>query len=176
MRKFLGLIVLLLLSSAPMMAQDTPWAEVFGGYSYWRADVSHADQAYNGWNVSVSQNLNSWFGGVLDVSGHYAQPAGFNANVHSFMYGPLFTYRKSSTVTPFAHVMLGAVRGSVAYLGLSETKVDFGAAFGGGVDLKFNRHAAIRLVQADYILTPFFNVRQSNLRLSAGLVFYLGHK
>jgi len=46
---------------------------------------------------------------------------------------------------------------------------------GGGVDLKINRRAAIRL-QADYLLTKFLGLTQNNLQFSTGLVIRFGQK
>ncbi len=175
MRKTLVLIGLMLLT-VPLSAQGVPKYEFFGGYSYLRSDFSQTDHGYHGWNFAMTQNVNNWFAGVLDISGHYAQPNGFNANFHSFMYGVQLTARHSGGVHPFAQAMLGAVRGSRAYLGLSESKVEFGAAFGGGVDVRVNKRVSYRVVQADYLITPFLGVRQDNLRLSTGLVFHWGEK
>ena len=176
MRKATGLIALIFFMALPAMSADVPEAEVFGGFAYQRADIRDANLSLKGWNFSVSQNVNNWFGGVADFTGHYAQPLGINVHVHSFMYGPRFAFRKVPNVTPFGHVLLGAVRGSKGYLGLSDSKVEFGAAFGGGIDVKVHRVAAIRLIQADYMITPFLGLRQDNLRFSAGFVFYLGEK
>jgi len=176
MRKVVGLIGLLLILSAPMLAQDIPAFEIFGGYSYLRADVSGVNQAYKGWNLGVNENVNRWFGGMLDISGHYGQPGGVNANIYSFLYGPVFSFRKLGGFTPSGHAMIGAVRGSKAYLGLSESKFEFGAAVGGALDVKLGNRVALRIVQGDFILTPFFGLRQNNLRVSSGLIFYLGKK
>ena len=50
------------LSSA---AQETPRAEVFGGYSWTRVD----GRDMNGWNASVTLNLREWLGISTDISG-----------------------------------------------------------------------------------------------------------
>jgi len=179
MRKIVQVIALVLFLSLPAMAQKAPTWDVYGGYSYMRADFGGVDQPLQGWDFAVGQNVNSWFGGVLDFTGHYAHPGGVNVNVHTFAAGPRFSYRKVKNVVPFAQVLLGGVRGSRGYLGatgLSQTKIDFGFSAGGGLDLKFNKHVAVRIIQADYLVTPFLGLRQDNLRASAGLVFYLGGK
>jgi len=176
MRKIVQAIALLLFLSLPAMAQNTPAWNLYGGYSYLRADFGGVDQPLQGWDLSVGQDVNRWFGGVLDFTGHYAHPGGVNVNVHTFAAGPRFSYHKVKNVVPFAQVLVGAVRGSRGYLGLSQTKIDVGFSAGGGLDLKFNKHVSIRIIQADYLVTPFFGLRQDNLRASAGLVFYLGSK
>ncbi|PYV20581.1 MAG: hypothetical protein DMG27_22680 [Acidobacteria bacterium] len=109
----------------------------------------------NGFHVSVRENLNSWFGGDLDFSTNYGTEAGFNVNTQSIMYGPVFVYRKRSRVTPFGHVLLGAVRGSDGFVGISKSATKVGVAPGGGVDVKLSDMVSIRLVEADYMMTRF---------------------
>ena len=51
---------------------------------------------------------------------------------------------------------------------------------GGGLDVKVHHHIAIRLIQAEYLMTRFENLTtgstasQNDMRLSAGLVFRFG--
>lgn len=175
MRKIVQVIALALFFSLPAMAQKGTW-DIYGGYSYMRADFGGADQSLQGWDFSVAENVNSWLGGVVNFTGHYGQPKGVNVDVHTFAAGPRFSYTKAKSIVPFAQVLVGAVRGSRGYLGLSQTKIDFGFAAGGGLDLKISPHVGVRVIQADYLVTPYFGLRQDNLRASAGLVFYLGGK
>jgi opacity protein-like surface antigen len=181
MRRFLWLIPLVLFLSAPVAAQDaassnTPQFEVFGGYSYVLADFSNDSLNLNGWNFSLTENVNNWLGGTADFSGHYAQPSNTNVNAHMFLFGPTFALRKSKSFTGFSHVLLGGMHASRGYVGVSQPVTRFAAAFGGGVDLNIHDKVAIRVFQADYFLTPFFGLRQDNLRLSGGIVFRLGRK
>lgn len=163
-------------------AQETPTVEIFGGWTYFKANVNGSgalvenNVSLHGWNVSVAENLNHWFGGAVDVSGVYGTPGGIREFEHSVVGGPVFSYRKSSSFTPFGHVMIGGIRNSRGYLGASEAATKFTAVFGGGVDVKVRDHLAIRLVQADYQVTPYFNQRQDNYRLSFGVVLRWGNK
>ena len=175
MRKLMWILALMLFLALPAMAQ-TPQVEVFGGFSYLRADVGGADLNQKGWNFSVNENLNNWLGGVADFSGHYGHEAGLNVNDHTFMFGPRFSYRKNSSFTPFAQVLLGGMRASRGYLGISQPTTDFAAAFGGGLDVKIHDKVAIRVIQAEYVVTPFLSLRQDNFRLSAGIVLQFGHR
>jgi opacity protein-like surface antigen len=160
----------MLCAAAGVLAQDTPKAEIFGGYSYQRADAGAGLSGIhlNGWNASVTGNINSWFGVTADFSGQYGSTL-FDTpvNRHSFLFGPRFTYRGGGgKIIPFVHTLFGAVRahrgvGNAGPLGsplpllppASETA--FGAVWGGGVDYKVNDRVAIRLIQADYTLTRF---------------------
>jgi len=57
----------------------------------------------------------------------------------------------------------------------------FAMTLGGGVDLRFRSRFAIRLIQAEYLLTRFPSVTgasatQNNLRLSTGVIFRFGSR
>ncbi len=175
MRKFLVLLPLLVMP-LPAWAQQLPKVEVFGGYSNLEANLNGSSFNVNGVNFSVAENLNSWFGGALDFSTHYGTENGFKTNTQSMTYGPVFSYRKARNVVLFAHTLLGAVRGGPDYLDISKPEERFGAYLGGGFDVKVRSNVALRLFQADYLMTRFSRARQDNLRLSAGIVFLLGKK
>ncbi len=177
MRKFLVLLPLLVLPVSALAQQtQTPSIEVFGGYSNLTANFSATNFILNGYNVSAQENRNSWFGGALDFSEHFGTDNGFKVNTESISYGPVFSYRKSRVITPFAHGLLGAVRGGPEYLNISKSEIRFGAYVGGGLDVNVGHGLALRLIQADYMYTHFSDFRQNNLRLSAGLVLLLGKK
>jgi hypothetical protein len=176
------LFALVLFFSVAAAAQETPKVEVFGGYSNLISYLNDSSLRYNlnGVHFSAAENLNSWFGGVLDFSTHfgtvtYTSSPSLNVNTQSIMYGPRFAYRKSRVITPSAHVLLGGVRGSRGFDGISVANWRFAVGLGGEVDVRINDRMALRLIQADYIPTHFENLRQDNLRLSAGFVFRFPH-
>jgi hypothetical protein len=176
MRKMAIVVALAFAGVAPAAAQETPWVETFGGFMYLKADAGGQNVSLRGWNLSVAENLNHWFGGAIDVSGAYGNPGGIHEFEHTVVGGPVFSYRKNSAFTPFAHAMIGLIRGSRGYIGTSEGATRFTGVFGGGLDLKVRDHVAIRIIQADYQVTPFFNQTQSNYRLSVGVVLRWGKK
>ena len=55
MRTFILSAFLLLLTSVPASAQNTPKAEVFGGYSF--VLDAGVEQVLHGWNTSVNGNI-----------------------------------------------------------------------------------------------------------------------
>jgi opacity protein-like surface antigen len=175
MRKFLVLLPLLVL---PVSAwgQQVPRVEVFGGYSNLEANLNSSSVNLNGVNFSAAENLNSWFGGALDFSTHFGTENGLKTNTQSLMYGPVFTYRKVKGVAPFAHALVGAVRGGTDYLDISKPEKRMGVYVGGGLDVKVMPNVALRLFQADYLMTHFSGIRQDNIRLSAGIVLLFGKK
>ena len=181
MRKFLWLLVVVLSFSASAMAQDTPTIEAFGGYQYLRAGKG-ASINMQGWNGSVAVNLNDWFGIVADASGAYTSRTGVanTLSLHTFTFGPQFTYRKDTRTQPFARLLFGATRANETFstftLGPARANSTFTMILGGGMDFKINDRVSIRAGQLDWLQTKFRNSRQSNYRFSTGIVFKFGKK
>ena len=190
MRKlWFGVSLWLLIPMAAMAQAEYPKAELFGGYSYFRANPDGLN--LNGWNASVTANITNWFGVEGDFSGHYGSPRIFDfegplvdVSSHTFMAGPKLTYR-AKVVVPFAHFLIGAARASTGALGYSLSDTALATVVGGGIDINANKSLAIRAIQADYLMTRFqtgpqiafsgLDDRQNNFRLSTGLVLKLGN-
>ena len=182
MRKTFLLAVLLLLVSLAALAKDkdkgasknaseaAPKAELFGGFSYLRANPGGGLPGTNaiGWNASLNWNWNRWFGVKADFDGHYCCAG---QKVHNFMFGPQFSYRRSKA-TFFVHGLGGASHGSAT--GFSDTVAVW--AVGGGVDWKLRKNLAWRIGQADYVSTHFGGVFQHDFRVASGLVWRIGGK
>lgn len=188
MRRFL--LVLCLAFSAPLMASAEdghPAAEIFGGYSYFRANPEGFN--LNGWNASATGNITNWFGIEGDFSGHYGKPKdefgyilrSIDIDQHTFMGGPRVAYRRG-LVSPFAHFLIGGARAGTRTRTRSRSDFALAATLGGGLDIGLSKTIAIRVIQADYLMTRFDtnsiddNERQNNLRFSAGIVFRIGDK
>jgi len=182
MRKLsVGTIVVLLLGLCvtPAQAQDTPQAEVFGGYSFLRVNPGGSSSGENvpgGWHASVAGNFNRWFGLAGDFSGHYKSIGGINTNAHLFTFGPRFTARTNETFQPFAHVQVGGARLGAGFGGFGVSDTSFAAVAGGGVDVKISDRVAWRAGQFDYVLTRFGGSEQHNFSFSTGVVFRLGSR
>lgn len=133
----------------------------------------------NGWDVSVTENMNRWFGGTLDISGHYKAPLVSGSKnrqrLYSILYGPRLFYRRPWG-TAFAHVLLGAAHTQVKVtpVGPRASDLSFATAIGGGVDWNFRNKTAIRVVQAEYLRANALGNSQNSFRLSAGVILYLG--
>jgi len=205
MKRFLHTSLLLSLLSPVCFAEETaPW-EVFGGYSFQRADVReyfisrptpliyaarHHYVNMNGWELSVTENLNRWFGGTLDISGYYGSPAIGSVttrdHIYSILYGPQFSYRKDTNIgapgrlifssVPFAHILFGGAHTSatVGPPGPHASDFSFAMALGGGLDWPLTPDASIRLLQLDYLRTNALQASQNNYRASIGVVLRLG--
>ena len=164
MRKMLLLGALVLLASAPAMAQETPKAEWFTGYSYTRDSGVN----FNGWNTSVNGNFNDWFGLKADFSGHY----GSGVHLYSYTFGPQFSHRKNEKVVPFAHMLFGGANvggGGVSVNG-------FAMNFGGGLDWVASKSVAVRVIQVDALVIRIGGSTSTDPRISFGITFRLGSK
>jgi opacity protein-like surface antigen len=182
-----------------------PKVELFLGYSYLRGVPTRSPgnrmDSLNGGSANIAFNLNRYLGIVADVGGYNATEiqitsAGANSagvsdasgTAFTFMAGPRLSWRKHDRITPFAQVLVGGIHASEVTLSNcngplctplpSENSLALTA--GGGVDLKISRHVALRLVQAEYLMTDFADLStgerqtQNDIRLSSGLVFGFG--
>jgi len=180
MKRFACALRLILAVRLYAAAQEAPKAEVFGGYSYLRANPGLGAPGFNlnGGSGSISYNLTSAIGIVADFGVYHAgniYDSGVSGNIFSYTFGPKFVYR-SGKVEPFAQALFGGARAS----GEGTSSNAFAMALGGGVDVKIAEHVAIRLIQAEYVMTRFNIVGvatdQNNVRISAGVVFRFGGK
>jgi opacity protein-like surface antigen len=183
-----------------------PRAELFLGYSYLRSvpfqpmlTPGNRMVHLNGGSTSIAFNLNRYIGLVGDFGGfddNKLQIAGTGANppraadasgtAFTFMAGPRLSFRHR--ITPFAQALFGGIHASQVTLSNCTgalctplpSENSFAMTAGGGLDLRIHRHLAIRLVQAEYLMTNFADLStgnrdtQNDIRLSSGLVFGFG--
>jgi len=173
MRKLMGLALLVSLASLAAFAQEggnTPKAEIFGGYQYTRFD---GGLNANGWNTSLTGNLNNWFGIAADFSGAYKSQNGVSFNNYTYTFGPVISYRHNATFTPFAHFLAGGNRASASISGVgSGSDNGFAMMFGGGLDVKASQHLALRAVQFDWLSLHSNGASDNNnMRISTGILF-----
>ena len=181
----------------------TPRIEWFMGYTYLRAvpELANGNRmvSLNGGSTSVAFNFNRFFGIVGDFGGFNdtrllltgAGPS-VNAQVDqgtafTFLGGPRLSYRKYDRVTPFVQVLAGGIHASEITLSgctgactLLPSANAFALTAGGGVDVRIHHRLALRLIQAEYMMTRFDNLStgssasQNDIRLSTGLVLRFG--
>jgi outer membrane protein OmpA-like peptidoglycan-associated protein len=182
----------------------TPKAELFVGYSYLRAIPAPAAGNrlvwMNGGSTSLALNFNRYLGIVGDFGAYTNSQMLFqggyvgtvdvdNANVGAFSYlfGPRLSFRNHGRVTPYVQALFGGMHAnevtlsnctfSCTFLPSEDT---FAWAAGGGLDIRVKRHFAIRLIQAEYLMTRFQDfstgatASQNDMRLSSGIVFRFG--
>lgn len=175
-----GLAILL---SLPMVAQDVPKAEIFGGYSFLSASNKNLKdrQSLNGWEAALSVNLSKLFALECDATGHYKGVSilGVSTTVtdYTFTGGPRINFKPV-----FAHLLIGGDRIGASAFGFTASHTGLAVAAGGGVEYPVSSHWAAR-VSADYVwlrhnvtipniidTTQTFN----NVRVSAGVVYSFG--
>jgi hypothetical protein len=186
------LLLLVLFLAEPGLAQKTPGWEFYGGYSLERSDMreyykstpiiyTFRDQSINlnGWEASVTENLNKHFGGTVQVTGHYKTPVVLGTtnseSMLSLLYGPRISHRMSWG-TPFGQVLFGVQRVSVAVtpVGPHIAETAFAVAAGAGLDVNLGSKTAIRVLQLQYSPMNPVGTKKSKFQISAGVVFYLG--
>lgn len=176
MRKAFYSVCLVCLTFVPVMSQEAPSVEVFGGYSW-------AGGNFHGWSSSVTVNITKGFGITAEFNGQYGhEDVGqirINQDAHSFLVGPRYAFR-GKRFTPFVYGLLGATRfkesATIAGQKLSATDTGFSSAVGGGLDVRVNDRVAIRAFQIDYFRPNFFGEAHNRGRLAFGVVLSFGKK
>jgi opacity protein-like surface antigen len=166
------ILVTTILVAALAFSQETPKAEIFGGYS---AKVQEGMDVASGWEGSATGNVNRWLGVTADVSGYYRTDDGVSQRNYNFLFGPRVTYR-TEKLSPFGQVLFGVAHERVGNDSANITDNAFAMVVGGGLDYNLKKHLAVRLLQADYLRTRFGGASQNNARLTFGVVLKLGNK
>jgi len=194
MRKVFLAVALVLFPALSAMAASNSRFELFGGYSYLHTSFDSnamgvsgvTSNNLNGWDSSVTANLNRWIGLVADFGGSYGkqfQTTDGNASrpyAYSFLFGPRFYVSKSDRLRPFAESLFGTVHAREGINALDSTKsaqinTAFAAALGGGLDVRLKKHIELRAIEADYVVSRLFNTNQNSARISTGIIFRIGH-
>jgi outer membrane protein OmpA-like peptidoglycan-associated protein/opacity protein-like surface antigen len=182
----------------------TPKVEWLLGYSFWRAvptSMGNRMGYLHGGSTSLAYNFNKHLGLVADFGGYsnsrltLFSPSGnrtvdSNGNAYTYLLGPRLSFRYDR-FTPFIQTLFGAAHATdVSIAGCSgsinctplPSENAFAMAAGGGLDLTVSHHIALRLFQAEYLMTRFNDQSsttgqsgtQNNLRLSAGILLRFG--
>jgi hypothetical protein len=165
----------------------------------------------NGGGGSVTYNWNEYLGIKADLQGYGSNETNFvipsntvfpnglsgkvQGNLFTYLFGPQFKVR-AHRFQPYGHILFGAAHTNVyanafkqicqpiaggCPFSKSPSSDAFAMAFGGGVDIPFNKLISIRPAEFDYFLTRFTNPftgtgNQNNFRYSAGVVFTFGSR
>ena len=175
MKTLLSLVVVAGLLSIPLMAADYPKAEIFGGYQYLRVnDVFSTGHGinFNGWEASLTGNVNQWLGVTGDFGGAYKSVSGANLHIYTYGGGPVINLNHAGVVNPFVHALFGGARLGASASGVGSGGTNgFTMMYGGGADVKMSKMFALR-GQVDWQYFRFSGVTFSkNVRLSTGIVF-----
>jgi len=167
MEKLMMAAAALMLVATAVRAQETPVADVAGGYSIIEVVKGFSTTGYGG-SGSAALNVNNWLGVVGDVGLYHASPFGPGVDAGTYTFGPRVSYRHWGRVTPFAQVLLGGVR-------YSANAFVFDA--GGGVDIGLDRGGRFALrPQVEYFGFRTNGATTDTVRLGVGLVVRIGRK
>jgi hypothetical protein len=182
MRKIVWLCGVILLLSAPAMAQgDLPKADVFGGYSYVHANFGTPSSGggsitgnLNGGSGAVAFYPSTHWGLVGDFGGYKlgtlkqgSTSASVSGSVITYLFGPRIRFG-GDKATPFVQALFGGahigdvtstdptVCGTATSCTLFSSANAFAMTLGGGLDVKVARHFSFR-GQAEYLMTRFKN-------------------
>ncbi|HUA01884.1 MAG TPA: outer membrane beta-barrel protein [Candidatus Aquilonibacter sp.] len=184
MKKLLGILALAALAAIPAKAQswDTR-GEVGGGYTFrmWNFDGSQYNS--NGWNATVSYDVNRWLTAAADFDGTYSNQ-GENGSgwLETFMGGPRIYPIGHHKISPFVHALFGGDHASISVPDCDDegdsckySDTTFAFEAGGGIDLNLTRHIAVRAIEADWEDTRVFGgfeiPAQNNFKYKAAILF-----
>lgn len=187
-------------AAAHCLSAQNASAELFGGYSYAKANplVALPKQNMHGWVGSAAGYANRWFGAGLEIAGQFGTlppPSGITApdlsfKEYSYLVGPQFRFLKMDKVQAAAKFLLGGAFGQVnldpktspdaaaqlsaaGYTGFNQTK--FAMLIAVPVDVSVTKLIGIRVEPGIYV-TDFSSTKQGNFRFSVGPVFRFGGK
>lgn len=181
---------------AAARGQEFSRFDVFGGYSYVRANPSSASGldsfSMNGGDLSLAYHATSWLSAVGDFGGYHAtrpipfacEAAGcanpnsqdFKGNTWTYLFGPRVNLPHIKRIRPFAQVLFGVAH-TTPNVFLTNNQTDFAMTVGGGFDYRLSHRLSVRPLQVEYLQTRFNEVgvigrpTQDNLRVSTGFVF-----
>ena len=196
--RFIVAFAVALLLGGVAIAQEDHKFEVTGDYSYFRFNPGLSryfnSHSLNGGGGDVTYFITSMIGAKADLQGYGSytectKPGApivgcASGNLFTYMFGPEVKFRMGK-LQPFGEVLVGGAHSNLyanacsKISGLCGSKSPSNNAFafevGGGVDFAVTEKIAIRIVDADYVLTRFGNNftggnnSQSNFRFQTGV-------
>lgn len=187
-----ALILFLLAFVAPSPAKAQDKVELFGGFSYVRANVTSTefvgtcpivcppptfvtqDPNLYGWEFSGAYKMVPFLSANADFGEQYGKLNGGSVRLKTYLFGPQLSL--PGPVSPFVHAEFGIAHESVgSFTGTTllspGSDTAFATALGGGLDIKALPFFAVRVVQVDYLRTSLYHRTQNQPRVSAGIVF-----
>ncbi len=175
MNKLLSAAFAIFLLSAASSAQDTPKADVAGGYSVlWIA--KGFTFFMNGGSGSAALNVNNWLGAVGDFGVYHASP-GVSLTAETYTFGPRFSYRRWDRLVPFAQLLVGGQHASAVTTGFTGASNAFAFGAGGGADIGLDSGGRFALrPQLEYLGFRANGSVTGTVRFSLGIVYRIGRK
>jgi hypothetical protein len=173
MKKLITTAFMLTLLATGAHAQDTPVADVAGGYSFLYV-VKGFTLATSGGSGSVAFNANNWLGIGGDFGAYHGSAASLTLETYTF--GPRFSSRKNDRFVPFAQVLIGGSHTSMVSGGFTGAN-SFVFETGVGSDFGLGRSGKVALrPQLECLGFRAKGSTTNVVRLSVGIVFRIGWK
>jgi hypothetical protein len=190
----------LLFASASRLPAQGNTAEVFGGFTYIKAnpEAPLPKQNMTGWMGGATGYMRPWFAATMEISGAFGDtpaPSGIggtalNFKEYSYMAGPQFRFLDTKKLQTSVKWLFGGVFGqenlaanlspttiqalaNAGYYGFNQTK--FAMLVAVPVDVSVTKMFGVRFEPGLY-MTDFNKTKQSNFRFSVGPVFRFGGK
>ena len=169
-------------------AESRPEIDLAVTYTAQRSNLTTSPIFWpQGAGVELSTIVYHGFGVAANIAGTHASDIsslGQDLTMVTATFGPRYTWshrihgQPDKRINVFGQALIGIAFGLDSAFpstsGLQSSADSFALQIGGGVDLAFSRHFAVRPLQAEWIRTQFPNATtgvQNNMRLSAGVVF-----
>jgi Outer membrane protein beta-barrel domain len=165
--------------------------ELGGGYLY--TSLLEADGKrlnMNGFSMYADYRIFRWLSAAADLSGSYnLNTVNGNTQLYTLMFGArIYPLGHRHKITPFGEFLIGpgyagynleAQGGFAEYSHWGWSTAWMG---GGGLDVKFKKRWTIRLIEADYEHTNFYQITsagygnggQGNYRAAVGVIYRFG--
>ncbi len=177
MKKIMLAIFAVSLLALGANAQDTPKADISGGWSMMHLNGSGGASGVNlnGFSASIAGNMNSWFGVVGDFGVYHGSPSGVGTTATTYTFGPRISFRHSDKFVPYFQALFGGAHLSASALGVTATSNPFAFGFGGGTSIGMGTHVAIR-PQFEYFGLRENGATNNAERFSVAIVYNFGSK
>ena len=163
--------------STPNGSEFDSW-QVAIGYQYNRDNLLGSPFNTHGANVDLVRFFGRWVGveaqmgvGFLGTTGSTTVPPNLGAKSLYIGGGPRFAWRNRSRYEPWVHLTAGLEHFRFSQTaGVLGTNNAFAGEGGGGMDVYFRPHLALR-VEADAVESRFFSTNQRSFQVIGGVVF-----
>ena len=197
-----GIVGTAFLLTGLAVAQESPKADLFFGYSFLRVNSAQTIPAFtmNGGIATLGINFNPHIAFEAELGGYHNGNINnhqFDTTTFSYLFGPRISRHRGKGVDPYIHFLFGGSYATTSICCIpdgfpnagtrwSANQNGFAMALGGGLDLKLSRLILLRPIQLDYYMTnyttpnvyqpqtPPVSRNQNDLRYAAGIAFNFG--
>ena len=182
----LAAALLLLAGAAALRAQTEPRVDFAASFLVGRSiQVNTADNFWTeGGSLELGADLFHGFGVAANISGVHAGSVGLGGVPLSLVtatFGPRYRWHEGHRLSFYGETLLGEADGFRSLFpsafGADTSASSLALQIGGGIDLRFSQHLAVRALEASWLRTQLpngTNDRQNSLLLGAGIVTRFG--